>query len=294
MDLHYKREALVGSIVLVGAAIFVVGTMWLGGKSFGQDNLVPVRFTDIGNVKSSTPVKVSGVQVGKVDRIVFEGVGSVRVDLALTQPVQLQRDASATIEAVGVLGDVEIVLDPGTDTVPLEPGAYLEGLTAPGMGGMVNELGDQARAVMVGAQALLNQRMADDLHQTLKSMQRLMSVYADTRTGPTAEMTRLMVSLQSVSARLDSTLASPALDRTMQNMDSATAGLTRLTTQLTTTTARMDTLVRNINAGKGTLGQVATNPALYDQLTATLQSMQALLDSIQAKPGKLTVQVKMF
>ena len=61
MDLHYKREALVGSIVLVGAAIFVVGTMWLGGKSFGQDNLVPVRFTDIGNVKSSTPVKVSGV-----------------------------------------------------------------------------------------------------------------------------------------------------------------------------------------------------------------------------------------
>lgn len=294
MDLHYKREALVGSIVLVGAAIFVVGTMWLGGKSFGQDNLVPVRFTDIGNVKSSTPVKVSGVQVGKVDRIVFEGVGSVRVDLALTQPVRLQRDASATIEAVGVLGDVEIVLDPGTDSVPLAPGDYLQGLTAPGMGGMVNELGDQARAVMVGAQALLNQRMADDLHQTLKAMQRLMSVYADTRTGPTAEMTRLMVSLQSVSARLDSTLASPALDRTMQNMDSATAGLTRLTTQLTTTTARMDTLVRNINAGKGTLGQVATNPALYDQLTATLQSMQALLDSIQAKPGKLTVQVKMF
>lgn len=294
MDLHYKREALVGSIVLASAAVFVVGTMWLGGKSFGQDNLVPVRFTDIGNVKSSTPVKVSGVQVGKVDRIVFEGVGSVRVDLALTQPVPLQRDASATIEAVGVLGDVEIVLDPGTDSVPLAPGAYLQGLTAPGMGGMVNELGDQARAVMVGAQTLLNQRMADDLHQTLKSMQRLMSVYADTRTGPTAELTRLMVSLRSVSVRLDSTLASPALERSMQNMDSATAGLTRLTTQLTTTTARMDTLVRNINAGKGTLGQVATNPALYDQLTSTLQSMQALLDSIQAKPGKLTVQVKMF
>ena len=74
---------------------------------------------------------------------------------------------------------------------------------------MVDELGDQARAVMVGAQALLNQRTADDLHQTLKAMQRLMSVYADTRTGPTAEMTRLMVSLQSVSARLDSTLAEP-------------------------------------------------------------------------------------
>ncbi len=294
MDLHYKREALVGSIVLAGVAVFVLGAMWLGGKSFGRDDLIPVRFTDIGNVKSSTPVKVSGVQVGKVDRIVFESVGSVRVDLALTEHVPLARDAYATIEAVGVLGDVEIVLDPGTDSLPYASGEILEGRTAPGMGGMVDELGQQARAVMVGAQALLNQRMADDLHQTLKAMERLMSVYSDTRTGPTAEMTRLMVSMQSVSARLDSTLANPALASTMENMDSATAGLTRLTTQLTTTTARMDTLVMNMNAGKGTMGQLATNPALYDQLTATMKSMQALIDSVQASPGKLTVQLKMF
>lgn len=294
MDLHYKREALVGAIVLAGASIFVVGTMWLGGRSFGRDNLVAVRFADIGNVKSSTPVKVSGVQVGKVDRIVFEGVGSVRVELALTEKVPLTRGASATIEGVGVLGDVEIVLDPGTDSVPLAPGEPLRGLTAPGMGGVVNELGDQARAVMAGAQTLLNQRTADDLHQTLQAMQRLMSVYADTRSGPTAEMTRLLTSLQSVSARLDSTLANPAVGRTLAHMDSATAGLQRLTTQLASTTARMDTLVLNINAGKGTLGQVATNPALYDQLTATLHSMQALLDSLNAKPGKLTVQVKVF
>lgn len=294
MDLHYKREALVGSIVLAGTAVFVVGTMWLGGRSFGREDLVPVRFTNIGNVKSSTPVKVSGVQVGKVDHITFEGVGSVRVDLALTQRVPLSRDASATIEAVGVLGDVEIVLDPGTDSVPFAPGEVLEGKAAPGMEGMVNELGGQARAVMEGAQLFLNQRMADDLHRTLRAMERLMAVYADTRTGPTAELTRLMASMQSVSARLDSTLANPALGHTLENMDSATAGLTRLTSQLTATTARMDTLVLNMNAGKGTMGQLATNPALYDQLTATMKSMQALIDSIQAKPGKLTVQVKMF
>jgi phospholipid/cholesterol/gamma-HCH transport system substrate-binding protein len=294
MDLHYKREAAVGAIVLAAAAVFIVGTMWLGGKSFGRNAVVPVRFVDIGNLKSSSPVKVSGVQVGKVDRIVFERVGSVRVDLALTEDVPLRLDAAATIEAVGVLGDVEIVLDPGTDSLPLPEGQILEGRMAPGVGGMVSDLGDQARAVMTGAQAIMNQRTADDLHETLKSMQRLMNLYGDNRSGPTAELTRLMASLQSVSARLDSTLANPALGRTLEHMDSATAGLNHLTAQLTTTTARMDTLVLNINAGKGTLGQVATNPALYDQLTATLKSMQALIDSVQAKPGKLTVQVKMF
>lgn len=294
MDLHYKREAAVGALVLAGAAVFLAGTMWLGGRSFGRRNIGPVQFADIGNLKSSSPVKVSGVQVGKVDRILFESVGQVRVNLALTHPVELKRDAAASIEAVGVLGDVEIVLHPGTDSVPLPLGAVLQGTMAPGVGGLVDRLGDQASAVMTGVQSVVNQRLADDLHATLKSMQRMLDVYGDTRSGPTAEMTRLMVSLQSVSARLDSVLANPSLTRTFEHMDSATAGLDALTTQLTTTTARMDTLVRNINEGKGTLGQVATNPALYDQLQATLKSMQALLDSVQAKPGKLTVQVKMF
>lgn len=294
MDLHYEREAVVGALVLTGVAVFVVSTMWLGGKSFGRKDVVPVRFANIGNLKSSSPVKVSGVQVGKVDRISFEGVGNVRVDLALTEAVPLRRDAAASIEAVGVLGDVEIVLEPGSDSTPLPADAVLEGTIDAGIAGLAATLGDQAKAVMVGAQALLNQRTADDLHETLKAMQRLMSVYADTRTGPTAEMTSLMASMGSVSARLDSTLANPAVGRTLEHMDSATAGLSQLTAHLTAATARMDTLVADISAGKGTMGQMATNPALYDQLTATLHSMQALLDSVQAKPGKLTVQVKMF
>jgi phospholipid/cholesterol/gamma-HCH transport system substrate-binding protein len=189
---------------------------------------------------------------------------------------------------------VELVLDPGSDSLPLPEGEVLDGTVAAGVGGVVTDLADRARAVMTGAEGILNQRTADDLHETLTAMTRLMKVYADTRTGPTAEMTRLMASMQSVSARLDSTLGNPALARSIEHMDSATAGFARLADQLTVTSARMDTLVRNINAGRGTLGQVATNPALYDQLTATMKSMQALLDSINAKPGKLTVQVKMF
>ena len=294
MDLHYKREATVGAIVMASAAVFIVGTMWLGGRSFGRRDVVPVHFENIGNLKTSSPVKVSGVQVGKVDRITFQRVGSVLVDVALTQDVPLQKDASASIEAVGVLGDVEIVLNPGSDSTPLAADAVLEGVMSPGMSGLASTLGDQAKAVMTGAQAILNQRTADDLHRTLTAMQRLMAVYSDTKTGPTAEMTKLMASLQSVSARLDSTLANPALQNTLEHMDTASADMGRFVRQLTATTARMDTLLLNINAGKGTLGQVATNPALYDQLNATLKSMQALIDSVQAEPGKITVQVKMF
>ena len=32
MDLHYRQEITVGTLVLTGVAAFVLGTMWLSGK----------------------------------------------------------------------------------------------------------------------------------------------------------------------------------------------------------------------------------------------------------------------
>jgi hypothetical protein len=43
MDLHYKREVTVGALVLLGLAVFLSGTMWLGGRSFGPGDLLAIR-----------------------------------------------------------------------------------------------------------------------------------------------------------------------------------------------------------------------------------------------------------
>jgi len=121
-----------------------------------------------------------------------------------------------------------------------------------------------------------------------------MALYANPRQGPSAELTATLTSLRGLSDRLDSTLATPEVGRTFENLETASANLGRMAVQLTTTTARLDTLLGNVNRGRGTLGQLATDPGLYNDLRSTMQSMRALIDSLQAKPGKLTVQVKMF
>ena len=36
MDLHYKREATVGVLVIAGIAVFLTGTMWLRGRDFAS------------------------------------------------------------------------------------------------------------------------------------------------------------------------------------------------------------------------------------------------------------------
>ena len=50
MDLHYKREVAVGTLVVVGFAAFVLGTMWLKGRDFKSGDHTRIEFANVGNL----------------------------------------------------------------------------------------------------------------------------------------------------------------------------------------------------------------------------------------------------
>lgn len=295
MDLHYKQEVTVGALVLAGVSVFVLGTMWLSGKELSAGKqLVNVDFVDVGNMKEGNPVKVSGVQMGTVRDIMFQDVGRVRVTLSLDPRIQPRSDARAELTSIGLVGDVAIVFDPGRAAEPLPAGTAIQGTTARGLMDLGAELGDQAKATMAGLQGVANQELGDELRATLRTFQRLASVYSDTKNGPTAELTAAMTELKTLSGRMDSILASPAIDRVLTNADSATARLGRLTEQYTAMGARLDTLLARVNRGEGTLGRMATDSTAYTELVALSQSLKAFIDDLRRNPGKITVQVKLF
>jgi phospholipid/cholesterol/gamma-HCH transport system substrate-binding protein len=295
MDLHYKQEVTVGALVLTGAALFIAGTMWLSGRSLGPaGNTVRVQFADVGNLKEGNPVKVSGVSLGNVEGIRFEEVGRVVVTLSLDRRIVPRLDAAARLTSVGIVGDVVIDFDPGQAAEPLPPDRVIIGSQAEGLAALGTELSDRARVVLDGLAEVANKRMADDLHNTLVSIQRLSDVFANERSGPTAELTATMSSLRQLSTRLDSVLASPALDRALGSLDSATAQLGRMTDQFTTTGAQLDSVLVRINRGEGTLGRLASDTTFYAELRDLSASIRQFVDDLRAHPGKLSIQVRIF
>jgi phospholipid/cholesterol/gamma-HCH transport system substrate-binding protein len=132
-------------------------------------------------------------------------------------------------------------------------------------------------------------------HQcTLKAAERNMRVYGDPKEGPTAQLTRTLGTLDRLSGRLDSTLANPALTRTLNRADTLTGNLADMTAQLTSTGARLDTLLLNLNQGRGTVGKFTTDTGLYTDLRQLSQSMKEVLDELKKHPGKIPVTVKLF
>jgi phospholipid/cholesterol/gamma-HCH transport system substrate-binding protein len=295
MDLHYKQEVTVGALVLAAVAVFVLGTMWLGGKSLSTgDQLIRVQFGDVGNLKVGNPVKVSGVTLGSVEEIRFEDVGNVQVGLRLDPRIQPKTDAKARIVAIGLVGDLMIAFDPGTAAEPLPAGQVIPGEQDKGFTDMGMELGDQAKATLAGVQEVANQQLADDLHNTLSSIQRLADTYSNTRTGPSAELTSALQSLEQLSTRLDSTLGDPAINRTIAQTESLTVRFNQLADQLAGTGSRIDSLLSKVNSGQGTAGKMVNDSTLYVNLRDLSASLKAFVDDLRKNPGKISVQVKLF
>ena len=303
MDLSYKREVTVGTLVILAIVLFIVGSSWLSGRSVGadEDDFWKIQFKSAGNLKASSVVKISGVAVGKVERIRLEDVGRVIVSVTLPEKIVPKVDATAKIVAVGFVGDAAIELDPGKASQNLSRQRVIIGGEEGGLSDLAQSLGDRADSVLLGAQQIVNKRTADELYATLTALQgtlkaaeRTMGVYGDPNKGPTAQLTRTMASLEQLTTRLDSTLANPALSRTLNRADTLTANLASMTAQLTSTGARLDTLLLGMNQGRGTLGKFATDTGFYGDIRKLSQSMQELLDELKKHPGKIPVTVKLF
>ena len=294
MDFRYSREVIVGAIVTAAILVFIFGTMWLSGRSVSSDNLARIQFANVSGLKRASPVRISGVSVGKVERIEFMDVGKVLVTASLPDKIRPRVDAEAKIVSVTLVGDYAVDFDPGRAAEVLPPGKIILGSQDLGLSGRAMELSDRADSILIGAQAIVNKETAEQLRSTLtalegtlKAAQRTMQIYGDSSRGPTAELTRTMASFRQLTTRLDSTLANPALSRTLSRTDTLTSNLAAMT-------ARFDSTLAAINRGQGTLGKFATDSGLYYDMRELSHSMKGLLDELKKNPGKVGVTVKLF
>ena len=233
MDLRYSREATVGAIVLVAILVFVFGTMWLSGRSVSSNNVVRIQFDNVSGLKRSSPVRVSGYNVGKVERIEFVDVGKVLVLVGLPPKIRPKLDASAKIVSVTLVGDYVVDFDPGKSGQLLPGGRIILGSQDLGLTGLATSLGERADSILLGAGSIVNERTGEQLRSTLtaleatlKAAQRTMQIYSNPNVGPTAELTKTMATFRQLSTRLDSALIAFRTDTISANLQAMTAQLT--------------------------------------------------------------------
>jgi len=127
---NYKVELASGIFLFLGIAALI----WLAmratdyGQDIGKDTYtISARFTNIGDLKDRSPVKIGGVTVGMVesielDPVTFEAVVSMNVASKFDE---IPSDTGASVLTSGVLGDRYIGLEPGGAPEMLQDGDEL-------------------------------------------------------------------------------------------------------------------------------------------------------------------------
>ncbi len=124
-------------VTLAKFAVFTLVTVLLSGYiaivvgdiTFTKTDSYSAQFVNASSLQSGAPVRIAGVEVGKVDGISVQNGGQgpepIKVAFHVASGIALPRDVRATIRFKNLVGDQYLELDEGTDAATLPVGSTI-------------------------------------------------------------------------------------------------------------------------------------------------------------------------
>lgn len=295
----FRKEVIIGVLVLVSMALLFIGIDFLKGVNvFKAAKYYYATYDNVAGLAISAPVTVNGYKVGQVREInyLYNNPGHVQVEISLDRELKLTKGTKAVISS-DILGTATIVLEmaPGTDYAPV--GSELQASVASGlMDAVSQDLMPSVSAIFPKIDSLLtslNTVVSDPA--VLASARRLDAITANLETA-TVQLNALMRTMPPITADVKHITA---------NMDTVSANLTELSASLRqlpldSTMQQVQLMVDNLRQlseelknPDGTLGRLTSDPALYDNLNATVQSLDSLFVDIKKNP-KRYISIKLL
>ena len=202
-------------------------------------------------LKVGDPVRIAGVDVGKVKNINIEE-SHVRVDFFVNREGVLREDSLAQIRQTNMLGGVFLGLDFGSVESPLLP-----------VGGRV-QTEDSTNL----------DQLISNLDRNQDRVLKPLGDLVDESREPLAEVVNR---LESIVTKIDE--GNGSLGLLINNPV--------LYDEMIATSTRLNQLLTRIEKGEGTLGKLIADPALYDNLNNTMLNLADLYDQVKAGEGTL-------
>ena len=120
---YTRLDLAVGSFVLVGLAALAWLALKIGGGALVGGDTIPIRarFTNLGGIAPGASVLISGVAVGKVEKVELDERFAAIATLRVRKDVKLPADTMAAIRSSGLIGEKHVALTPGADEALLQP-----------------------------------------------------------------------------------------------------------------------------------------------------------------------------
>ncbi|MDE7470776.1 MAG: MlaD family protein [Paramuribaculum sp.] len=299
MKKRFSKEWAIGLSVLVALFIMVFGINYLKGINiFKAANYYYASYTDVAGLTQSAPVTVNGFQVGLVKSIEYEydNPGHVLVELSLDKHLRVPQGTEAVI-SVDMLGTASVVLrmsdskdyySVGDKLVAVTDGGLMENVSQNIMPA-ISSLFPKLDSILTAAANLASDPAL------AQSVKRLDAITANLETS-TRLLSKTMVPMPRITGSAATTIS--RVDSIAANLEALSAELNNLPLNATLdnvnqVTSTLASMLKSMESDESTLGLLMHDRRLYENLNATVSSMDSLLIDIKKNP-KRYISIKLL
>jgi phospholipid/cholesterol/gamma-HCH transport system substrate-binding protein len=294
-------ELKIGIVAVIAITLAVMIIVAVGGQAgfFWQQYKLKTRFADVQGLKPGAVVRVAGVEIGKVDSIVFVG-SEVEVVLSIKEEHQshITTESRASIGSLSLLGEPVIDISPSSqgtllkdgDSIPsVRPRAQLSDV-AQGATQSLEQLSAMLRDIRDG-KGTLGKIFTDD--QLYKEINQFVTTAESITTSLSRGQGTLGMLLKDPAAYRSLNASLTDLQNMTRRINAGEGSLGRLLNDdalaksLTSASGNLDQLTGRINRGEGTIGQLVTEKELYDRFNSLAARVDRLTGELEKGQGTL-------
>jgi phospholipid/cholesterol/gamma-HCH transport system substrate-binding protein len=274
--------------VIVGAVILEM----IGGTGLFKRGMdLKARFNNVQELKEGDPVKMAGVQIGRVKRIGF-AENKVLVIMRITdRRAAVRTDSKATVRFTGLMGQNYLSLDFGSGKgARAMPDAELETIEQPDLSALMSKLDGVAAGV---------KKMTDNISDV--NFNEMLLPLNDFLKENRPRIAGILTNAQAVSEQIAAgkgTVGKLIHDEALyQSALHAVTNLNQTAADIRAGIKETRAVVADVNAGKGTIGKLAKDETLYREATVAVTNLNEILRKInqgQGSVGRLVNDESLF
>lgn len=306
-----SKEAKTGMMVTISIAVIAIGTYYLKGFNlFSSEKHYICYFDNVEGLTESATVQVKGKVVGNVNKITLQGNDKVKVDIGVSKNIVIPQGTVAAIFASDFMSAKFLKLELGNSSNVLTEDAEIPTKIMPGAIDKITGQLDPILAsagivmqrldsIMLGIQNVLDAETQQNLHQTVASLQTTMKNFASLSSSlnrESAQLAGILRNANSITANIARN--SENIDGIMSNLKTTSdklskADLDLMVNKLERTLSETQILMSKINNGEGSLGMMANDKQLYNNLSSSLTSLDKLLEDLKKHPSRY-INIRLF
>ena len=297
-----SREIKSAVLVIASILLFIWGYSYLKGRDlFVNYKTLYVEYENVEGLTVSAPVTINGLDVGKVSKISIDNNSAkIKVEMQIKSDFPIKKTSVAEIYAPNPIGGKQIAILPSNTGADVVDG---DSLVSSSKLGLTDELAkqmvplkdkitkllDNANDMLENVNQVLDTKSKENLRKSLSDLSETIIQFKETSTGLNSIVAQNKSKINGTMTNLEK-----ASDNFVKVSDSLTKiNISQTVKSLQKTLVNVDKLLGEMQAGKGTMGKLIKDDALYNNFNKTSKELELLLQDLRLNPTRY-VNISLF